>query len=154
MAASINAAQHKKYRAMWGQVRKCLVELGDFSPADAEAERKIIQREAIKVEKSSLDLTNKELNAVLDAFDRILVVLTGPVTKPSRNAANLIWSITQTGLPDPYLAEIAQDQFGCADWKSLPEDKLVKFRFTAVSRAAARRKAARSAAPAPSEDPF
>ena len=47
MAKKINLTQMRMYRAEWARVRKALVELGDFSPADAEAERKAIQREAI-----------------------------------------------------------------------------------------------------------
>jgi hypothetical protein len=143
--ATISPKQLGKYRFEWSRVRKALVELGDFSPSDAEAERKVIQREAIGCEKSSKDLTNKELNLVLDAFDKILVLFDGPTVKPSRNAANLIFSITRTGLPDDYLAPIAQDQFGTMDWRSLDEDKLRKFLFTAVARAASKRKADRAA---------
>ena len=137
----ITANQLKKYRYVWGRVRKALVDYGEFSPADAEAERKAIHREAINSEKSSKDFTNSELNRVLDAFDQILVILDGPSAgKQSRNAASLIWAIDQLGLDEPYIAAIAYDQFKTRDWRSLPESRLTIFRYTLTRAASARRK--------------
>lgn len=131
--------QMRKYRFQWSRVRKALVELGDFSPQDAEAERMKIHLDAIGEAKSSKDLTNPELNKILDAFDKILVLFDGPSDKPTRNAASLIWAIEQLGLDEPYIASIAFDQFKTPYWRTLTEDKLRIFRFT-CTRASARRK--------------
>lgn len=132
-----------------------LVEMGDFSKDDADAERKEIHRRALGCDKSSKDLTNKDLDLIFDSFKSYLVLLEGPTKKsdvPDGECKRLIWAITQTGLPDPYLNSIAFDQFGVDDWRTLPESKLAKFRFTAVTRAAARRKAAKASQS--SDDPF
>ena len=134
----ISRDQMIKYRAVWSRVRKALVEFGDFSPADADAQRGIIHAEVLVADKSSKDFTNDELNRVLDAFDKILVIFDGPSQKPTRNAANYIYAIEQLGLDEPYIAKIAADQFKVTDWRKLPEDKLRIFRFT-CTRAAARR---------------
>lgn len=135
----MSPVQIKKYRAEWARVRKCMVDFGDFSPQEAEAERMLIHTEAIGSPKSSKDLTNAEFNKVLDAFDKILVLLDGPSNKPTRNAASLIWAIELLGLEEPYIAKIALDQFGTPAWRTLPEDKLTRFRFT-CTRASAHRK--------------
>jgi hypothetical protein len=147
MAKTINQEQIGKYRAVWGRVRKALVEFGDFSPADAEAERKAIQREAIGSEKSSKDFTNDELNKVLDAFDKILVLFDRNYDKPSRTAANLIWAIENLGLPAPTVAHLAQDAYGRSadwprdgDWRKLPERRLTCLRYTCTRHARTLRK--------------
>jgi len=135
---TISHGQMAKYRAEWARVRKCLVEFGDFSEADADAQRGVIHAEVLGADKSSKDFTNTELNRVLDAFDKILVLFDGPSNKPTRTAANFIHAIEQLGLDEPYIAKIALDQFKATDWRKLPEDKLRIFRFT-CTRAAARR---------------
>jgi hypothetical protein len=140
-------SQSARYWRDWGKIRKMLVELGDFSEADADAERMQIHIRALGTAKSSKDLTNRDLDKIFKAFTDYLVLLDGPkkpTGEPTGECKRLIWAITQTGLPEPYLASIAQDQFGTPEWRTLPEDKLTKFRFTAVARAAAKRKAARS----------
>ncbi len=135
-------SQLAKYRFEWSRVRKALVELGDFSPSDAEAERKAIHREAINSDKSSKDFTNSELNDVLDAFGKILVLFDGPSDKPTRNAANLIWSIEQLGLPESTITHLAQDAYGRSadwprdgDWRKLPERRLTCLRYTCTRHA-------------------
>ena len=142
MAKKINLTQMRMYRAEWARVRKALVELGDFSPADAEAERKAIQREAIGSEKSSADFSDSELNKVLDAFGKILVIFDGPSDAPSRNAANLIWAIEQLGLPEATITHLAQDAYGRSadwprdgDWRKLPERRLTCLRYTVTRHA-------------------
>ena len=138
--ATVNPEQLKKYRFAWSRVRKALVEFGDFSPADAEAERKVIQREAIKSDKSSKDFTNDELNLVLDAFDKILVLFDGPSTGPTRNAANRIWSIEQLGLGESTIAHLAQDAYGSGDWRKLTERRLTCLLYTCTRHARTLRK--------------
>ena len=140
-------SQTSRYWREWSQIRKMLIEMGDFSKADADAERKQIHIRALGSDKSSKDFTNKDLDSIFRAFKEYLVLIDGPkkpTGEPDGECKRLIWSITQTGLPEPYLESIAQDQFGRPDWRNLPEDKLTKFRFTAVARASARRKAARA----------
>jgi hypothetical protein len=138
--------QNNRYWRKWGDVRKLLTGLGEFSAADADAERKTIQAAALGgVEKSSKDLTNKELDKVYDAFDAYLVLVNGPKSAPeiSQPCKRLIWFIERLGLDEPYLAKIAADQFKVDDWRKLDEDRLGKFRFTCVRCAAAKRRAAK-----------
>lgn len=143
-------SQTARYWRDWGKIRRLLVEMGDFSKDDADAERKQIHLRSLGSEKSSKDLTNRDIDKIFHAFSEYLVLLDGPnppSTGPTGEAKRLIWAIVQTGLDDPYLAAIAQDQFGHPDWRQLPEDDLRKFRFTAVARAAAKRKSARTQSP-------
>lgn len=141
-------AQNSLYWRTWSKVRKTLIEMGGYSPADADAERHEIHRQALGADKSSKEITNRDLDAILDHFQSYLVLAEGPTTGPARTESQpvkrLIYAIQQTGLPEPYLESIARDQFGTSDWRSLDEARLAKLRFTAISRAAARRKAARS----------
>ena len=140
-------AQKSRYWRDWSKIRKMLVEMGDFSKEDADAERHEIHRRALGRDKSSKDFTNRDLDAIFDHFQTYIVLIDGPqkTAGPDGECKRLIWAITQTGLPEAYLEAISQDQFGTPDWRSLPEADLVKFRFTAVSRAAAKRKAANAA---------
>lgn len=149
-------AQTKRYWRDWSQIRKMLIEMGDFSKDDADAERKQIHIRALGCDKSSKDLTNKDLDKIFKAFKEYLVLIDGPkksTGEPDGECKRLIWAITQTGLEDPYLESIAKDQFGRTDWRNLSEDQLTKFRFTAV-RASARRKAARESSRSTSDEPF
>jgi hypothetical protein len=140
-------AQSSLYWRTWSKVRKVLIDFGGYSKEDADAERHEIHRQALGNDKSSTALTNRDLDAILDHFQSYLVLADGPSTGPSRAASQpvsrLIWAISQTGLPEPYLESIARDQFGTSEWRKLDEHQLAKLRFTAVSRAAARRKAER-----------
>lgn len=145
--AKITPAQLGKYRFEWSRVRKALVEWGDFSPSDAEAERKAIQREAIGSDKSSKDFTNAELNKVLDAFGKILVLFDGPSDAPSRTVQNLIYAIEHLGLPEATITHLAQDAYGRSadwprddDWRKLPERRLTCLRYTCTRHARTLRK--------------
>lgn len=135
-------SQTARYWRDWSRCRKILTELGEFSPADADAQRKVIQREAIGAEKSSKDLTNADLDKVFRAFGKILVLADGPRKGPEEDqpVKRLIYAIEQLGVPEPYLQKICRDQYGTSDWRQLPEDKLTKFRMTATARAKAFKK--------------
>lgn len=135
----MTAAQAKKYWQMWGRVRKALTELGDFSKADADAERHVIHREALGKEKSSKDLTNADLDKIFDAFDEFLVIFDGPgdhdraVRGPK---GRLLWAIDALGLDEPYIQAICLDsEFKTAAWRDLDVTQLTRFRFT-LTRAA------------------
>lgn len=140
----MTAAQTNKYWQLWGRVRKALTELGDFSKADADAERHNIHREALGKEKSSKDLTNADLDKIYDAFDAVLVIFDGPgdhdraATGPVKR---LLWAIDQLGLDEPYIASIARDTFKTEVWRDLDEKHLTRFRYTLTRAARARRKA-------------
>lgn len=140
-------AQSSLYWRTWSKVRKVLIEMGGYSKEDADAERHEIHRQALGNDKSSTALNNRDLDAILDHFQSYLVLADGPRKGPTRAetqpVSRLIWAINQTGLPEPYIESIARDQFGTSDWRALNEAQLSKLRFTAVSRAAARRKAER-----------
>lgn len=137
-------AQHNKYWRMWGRVRKALTEFGDFSKADADAERKAIHREALGNDKSSKDLTNHDLDKIFDAFDSVLVIFDGPGNHDRAERgpkARLLWAIDQLGLEEPYIQSICLDsEFKTSAWRSLDEKQLTRFRFTLTRAARARRK--------------
>ena len=145
-------SQSSLYWRTWAGVRKTLIEMGGYSKEDADQERHEIHKQALGSDKSSKLLNNRDLDKILDHFRAYLVLADGPTTGPARADSQptkrLIYAITQTGLPEPYLESIARDQFGTSDWRALDEHQLTKFRFTAVSRAAARRKADRESKPA------
>jgi hypothetical protein len=145
----MSPAQHGRYWRDWGKIRKMLVEMGDFSKADADAERKQIHIQALGRDKSSKDLTNKDLDKIFEHFASYLVLINGPkdASAVSQPVKRLIWAIDQLGLPEPYLESISRDMFGTSEWRKLPEDQLTKFRFTATVRSRARRKASKANEP-------
>lgn len=136
-------AQTARYWRDWGRVRKVLVELGEFSKADADEQRKVIQREAIGCDKSSKDLTNADLDKVFKAFAAVLVMVDGPAASEeiSGPRKRLIWAIEQLGLDADTLAGIMLQQFKSAeDWRSLDEKRLAFFRMTCARAASAKRR--------------
>lgn len=143
----MSPSQNKRYWREWSKIRKMLVEMGDFSKEDADAQRHQIHIRALGKNTSSKDLTNRDLDAIFSHFQTYLVLIDGPSKAPDQDGEckRLIWAITQLGLDEPYLASISQDQFGTPEWRKLPEADLRNFRFTATSRAAAKRRAARAA---------
>lgn len=141
----MTAAQNNKYWNLWSQVRKALVELGDFSKADADAERAVITREALGKDKSSKDLTNEDLDKIFDAFDQYLVIFNGPGTHDRAATGpvkRLLWAIDQLGLDEPYIQKICLDsEFKTAEWRELDARQLTRFRFTCTRAARALKKA-------------
>jgi hypothetical protein len=138
--------QTNKYWAMWSRVRKALTELGDFSKADAEAERKAIHREALGKDKSSKDLDNEDLDKIYDAFDDILVIFDGPGDHDRAERGpkgRLLWAIDQLGLNEPYIQKICLDsEFKTDAWRDLDAKQLTRFRFTCTRAARALKKKA------------
>ena len=61
-----------------------------------------------------------------------------PTPLPDADRARLIWALDHIDLPPAYLAELARDGFGTANWRSLPTEQLQKLRITAGCRAIAR----------------
>jgi hypothetical protein len=138
-------AQNRRYWKKWGEVKKLLTTLAEFSAKDAEEQRKLIQASALDgVEKSSKDLTNKELDKVYDALDAYLVLVNGPsaASTISQPCKRLIWAIEQLRLDEPYIESIAFDQFKTRAWRSLTEAQLTRFRYTCNARASALKRAA------------
>lgn len=138
----MTSKQNSRYWREWGQIRKLLVEMGDFSKEDADAERMQIHERALGTAKSSKDLTNRDLDKIFDAFASYLVLLKGPSATPAENqpCKRLIWAIEQLGLDEPYIQAIALDQFKRVDWRNLDEAQLTCFRFTCTARASALKK--------------
>ena len=139
----MTAKQTSTYWRKWSAVRKVLVEMGEFAPKEADDQRKIIQRDALGgIDKSSKSLTNRDLDKVLDAFDRVLVLTAGPSAAPSRSEtqprARLLHAIDQLGLDAPYIEAISEAQFKTRDWRALSEADLTRFRFTLTARARSR----------------
>ncbi len=138
-------AQTSLYWRTWSDVRKSLIDFGGYTTKEADAKRQEIHVEALGSNKSSKALNNRDLDIILDHFRSHLVLAQGPTTGPTREKQQpcdrLIYAINALGLPEPYLKSIARDQFGTSEWRKLSEIELTKFRFTATSRAAARRNA-------------
>ncbi|MBX3736697.1 MAG: hypothetical protein KF715_08415 [Candidatus Didemnitutus sp.] len=67
----MNPAQIRKYRLVWGKVRRLLRERG-LSAKDADARRHQIHVKALGSDKSSLDFTNRDFDKVLSHFIAIL----------------------------------------------------------------------------------
>lgn len=67
----MNPAQIRKYRLLWGKVRKTLRASG-VSPEAADARRHQIHVKALGFDKSSLEFTNAELDKVFAHFIAIL----------------------------------------------------------------------------------
>lgn len=150
-------AQNKSYWRLWSKVRKALVELGDFSKEDADAERHLIHERALGTPKSSKDFNKStDVDKVFQAFDEYLVLFDGPKIgnrAQDQPRLRLIYAIEQLALGDAYVAKISTDQFGTTDWRGLTERQLTKLRFTCTARAG--RKALSASDPqTPCSDPF
>jgi hypothetical protein len=142
---ALTPKQKALYWRTWSKVRKSLVELGDYSAEDADAQRHELHCAALGANKSSTDFNNRDLDAVLDHFQSILVLTEGPQSGPARAEAQpckrLIYAIHSLGLPEPYIEAICRDEFQTSDWRTLSEPQLTRLRFTLTSRA--RKKSAR-----------
>lgn len=143
----MTSSQTKLYWRKWAKVRKALVDLGEFSCAEADEERHKIHIAALGADKSSKTLSNRDLDAVFDHFDKYLVIIQGPTVGPPRSQIGgikrLVFAVESLGLEEPYLQSIARDQFQSSDWRQLSETQLAKFRFTATARARQRSKPSR-----------
>jgi hypothetical protein len=153
----MTAAQTKKYWREWAAVRRLLVDLGEFSKAEADQERHEIHIRALGSDKSSKDLTNRDLDRIFDAFDSYSVLLSGPSTTLSRTSTQpqrrLIYSIERLGLGDSYIARITLDgEAKTADWRSLSAAQLLRLSYTLASRLRAK-KTARSHPASPMQPP-
>ena len=98
---------------MWAKVRQSFIKYGGFSTEDADLQRHQIHRDALGRDKSAADLTNRDLDAILDHFRAVLTITDGPAAGPTRAAEmprrRLIWAIEKTGLGDAYLNAIVAD---------------------------------------------
>lgn len=135
----MTSKQKSLYWREWAKVRKVLIGIGEYSPADADAERHEIHRRALGTDKSSKDINNRDLDAILDHFEAYTALADGHGAGPSRAeiqpAHRLVWAIDHLGLPPAYIESIARDQFHTSDWRSLPVESLTKLRFTLATRA-------------------
>ena len=140
----MTAKQKSLYWRKWSAVRKTLVDFAGFSSVEADAERHEIHRAALGSDKSSLALSNRDLDAILDHFDSHLVLINGPGTARPRAetqpAARLVFSINSLGAPPAYVAAISRDKFGTADWQTLPPASLLRLRMTLSARLRSKRK--------------
>ena len=80
---------------------------------------------------STKNLTNGQFNTVLDLIETTIL----KEDNQKRRSKSLIWSIEQTGLDDPYLDKIAQDQFKVTTWRNCNIVQLSNLRMTAKARA-------------------
>lgn len=129
--------QRSLYFRAWSRVKQALTTLGEFSPAEAEAQRHEYHIAALGADKSSNAFTNADLDRVLDKFEETLILLDGP--KSGSRAAEqpinrLIHAISSLGLDDAYLDRIAADQFHVSAWRKLSLPQLTRFRYTATTR--------------------
>ena len=152
----MSPSQKSLYWRKWSRVRKALVELGDYSAAEADQHRHEIHTEALGRDKSSKELNNRDLDRIFDHFDSILVLLDGPKTIDRTTAEpgrRLVYSIQQLGLPEPYIQSISRAQFQSGDWQNLSESQLTRLRYTLTARSRALQKKAAAASPE-GDDPF
>lgn len=129
--------QQGLYFRKWGRVRSALLEFGGFSAQQAELERHAIHLEALGEDKSSKDFNNRDLDAVLDAFEDRLVILDGPRKErrsETQARARRIFAIEALGVPDAYIQKLARDQFHTSDWKQLSFTQLDRLRYTVTAR--------------------
>jgi hypothetical protein len=154
----MTAKQNHLYFRAWGKAKAVYVQYAGYSPKEAEALRHELHREALGADKSHTAFSNEEFDAVLDAFEAVTVLSSGPSeardrasTMPLRRA---IYGIEKYGLADSYVAHISADQFGTPDWRSLPIDVLRALRSTCRKRA--RSKSAKHVhdSDGPSDTPF
>lgn len=133
--------QKGRYWRDWARVRKILTEMGEFTAKEADEQRHQIHLEALGANKSSKDLTSRDLDKIFAAFESYLVLETGPRKGPAENhpVKRLIWSINSLGLPDAYIQSIARDKEGTSDWTALPEPNLRRLCITLHARARARK---------------
>jgi tRNA(Leu) C34 or U34 (ribose-2'-O)-methylase TrmL len=133
--------QKALYFRTWSRVRKALTSFGEFSPAEADAQRHEYTRAALGTDKSSKLFTNGDLDKVLDKFTETLVLFDGPGTETradSQPVARLVFAIESLGLEDPYLDHLAQNQFKISPWRSLTLPQLTRLRYTATARSRAK----------------
>lgn len=130
--------QNNLYFRAWAKAKAVFVKFAGYSPHDAEALRHELHRDALGNDKSHTEFTNDDFDAVLDAFEAVTVLSSGPSeardrasTMPRRRAIHGILKYAD----DPYVAAIAVDQFGTPDWRSLPLENLRALRITCRKRA-------------------
>jgi hypothetical protein len=146
--------QNHLYFRAWAKAKSVYVQYAGYSPKEAEALRHELHREALGEDKSHTDFTNDDFDAVLDAFESVAVLESGPASASHRAESmprrRTIYAVEKYGLNDSYIGAISADEFGTPDWRSLPLENLRALRITCRKRA--RSKAAK---PAPnSGDPF
>lgn len=145
-------AQNQLYFREWAKAKAVYVKFCGYTSKEAEAMRHELHLDALGSDKSRLDFTNDDFDAVLDAFEAVSVLESGPHGHRSRAAEmprrRAIFAVEKYGLPDPYVAAISVDQFGTPDWRSLSIPDLRLLRITCRKRARAKAKK-----PAP-ENPY
>lgn len=132
-------AQNQLYFREWAKAKSVYVTYAGYSPKEAEALRHELHRDALGSDKSHLDFTNDDFDAVLDAFASVAVLESGPSDGQSRAESmprrRAIFAVEKYGLPDPYVMAISVDQFGTPDWRSLSIPDLRLLRITCRKRA-------------------
>jgi hypothetical protein len=141
---AINPKQNALYFREWAKAKAVYVKFCGYTSKEAEAMRHDLHLDALGSDKSHLDFTNDDLDAVLDAFEAVSVLESGPHGHRSRAAEmprrRAIYAVEKYGLPDPYVMAISVDQFGTPDWRDLPFESLRLLRITCRKRAQAKAK--------------
>jgi hypothetical protein len=131
--------QHQLYFREWAKAKSVYVKFAGYSQKEAEAMRHELHRDALGSDKSHLDFTNDDFDAVLDAFEAVSVLEFGPHGHRERAAEmprrRAIYAVEKYGLPEPYVMAISVDQFGTPDWRDLPFESLRLLRITCRKRA-------------------
>lgn len=108
---------------------------------------------ALGLDKSSLDLSNRELDQVLALFR----VLADPddlsariaLDHPEKDARRrLEWAVRNCGLPEAYVRTVCSSKFGTHNWRGLDDLPLRQLMVTLKCRAKARREAVAEPEPA------
>lgn len=114
---------------------------------------------ALGRDKSSLDLTNRELDQVVALFDlladpdnlRARIALDHPEQEARRR---LEWSVEHCGLPEAYVLTVCASKFGTHAWRNLEDVQLRQLIVTLKSRAKSRRQTETETASVESNRPF
>jgi Protein of unknown function (DUF1018) len=142
----VNEAQLRLYRYEWGRCRKWLRAHGR-TPERADAMRHEIHKAAIGFDKSSLDLTNAELDKVLakfrsysegDNLDAQLAAEDQPAHRKQALVANVrelaAGVVDREGTEAAYLDGLARRMFKVPEWHALSERQLQVLRGVVTRR--------------------
>lgn len=116
-----------------------------------ETDRHACHVRALGHDKSHLDFSNKDFDAVLSVFRSISEPdnLQAQLRQLDQERQRRIYAIVKTGFSDIYICKVCRDKFGTEAWRDLPEDQLGQLKMTLQNRARAPKKGKQTAEPPP-----
>ena len=158
----LNAKQWTLYMRTWLEVQHALTTFGKFSSKEAEEERHQITIEALGMDKSSKEFTNRDLDRVLDKMGTYLIRKdhTQPPATLIGEKKRLLWRIQNGELTTAQvrgLCERSARAFGHrTDFENFDETALRKLRFQVIQieRQNRAKDKTHASEPAHAENPF